>query len=81
MKVEPLKPMDLQHVYFRAGDETLDAATASHRDFDTWIRSRLYVIGGFSPWSQSERLKACNQLWLAGKLAMPTEEARQELEK
>lgn len=82
MKVEPLKPADLKHVYFRVGSENIDAASASDRDFDAWIRSRLFVIGCTNcPWSQAERLQAYNQLWMNGKLAMPTEEIRQELEK
>jgi hypothetical protein len=64
---------DLAGVFIRAQNDegewiSTDIKNCTTKQFDTWIRSRMIVIGGFQPWELEERLDACNQLWKIGGL-------------
>lgn len=71
---EPLTEVDdLKRIFFRAQTldghwVSIDAASASDAQFDTWIRTRIEVQGNSDPWDLTERLDVCNQLWQSGTL-------------
>ena len=74
---KPLTLEDLRYIFFRVyvydrRYNWQDVLSASHHEFDVWIRSRVVIVNDTwtakHVWSEEERLYVCNELWLKGML-------------